>query len=103
MRLVNDRYGRFIWRNCRMDDFKRRRGDWIDHEQGMMRKKSIFKDLLGEAIFEMRSMVRIRSSASLARFYRLHSLATCLFRTDHLRLSRSPDLLISVSLDSPMP
>ncbi|RUO96747.1 armadillo-type protein, partial [Jimgerdemannia flammicorona] len=43
-------YGRFILRNCKIDSFKRRRDEWIEHERGAQRKKEMFKDILGDVL-----------------------------------------------------
>ncbi|KAF9970274.1 Nucleolar protein 9 [Actinomortierella ambigua] len=43
-------YGKFILRNCKIDQFKRKKADWLEREKGNERKKEMFKDILGDAI-----------------------------------------------------
>lgn len=43
-------YGKFILRNCKIDQFKRKKADWLEREKGIERKKDMFKDILGDAI-----------------------------------------------------
>ncbi|KAF9162149.1 Nucleolar protein 9 [Actinomortierella ambigua] len=43
-------YGKFILRNCKIDQFKRKKADWLEREKGNERKKDMFKDILGDAI-----------------------------------------------------
>lgn len=39
-------HGRFILRNCRIDQFKRRREDWIAKEEGARKKMKLFSEIL---------------------------------------------------------
>ncbi|ORX93043.1 ARM repeat-containing protein [Basidiobolus meristosporus CBS 931.73] len=44
-------HGKFILRNCQIDQFKRKREEWIEKEKGVERKKEMFKDILGDAVY----------------------------------------------------
>ena len=46
--LVNDFYGRFIVRNCRLDRFRTAREDWREKLEGLERKKDMFKEFLND-------------------------------------------------------
>ncbi|KAJ3182133.1 Nucleolar protein 9 [Gaertneriomyces sp. JEL0708] len=47
---VNDSFcGRFVWRNCKCEVFKRGRGEWEEREMGVERKKEMFKEFLGDS------------------------------------------------------
>ncbi|KAF9950954.1 Nucleolar protein 9 [Modicella reniformis] len=48
--LSQSYYGKFILRNCKIDQFKRKREEWVEREQGIERKKDMFKDILGDAV-----------------------------------------------------
>ncbi|KAG0228204.1 Nucleolar protein 9 [Actinomortierella wolfii] len=43
-------YGKFILRNCKIDQFKRKKADWLEREKGIERKRDMFKEILGDAI-----------------------------------------------------
>ncbi|KAG0254284.1 Nucleolar protein 9 [Mortierella polycephala] len=43
-------YGKFILRNCKIDQFKRKKEEWVEREKGIERKKDMFKDILGDAV-----------------------------------------------------
>ncbi|CEI92041.1 hypothetical protein RMCBS344292_06315 [Rhizopus microsporus] len=42
--------GKGILWTCRIDQFKRKRNDWIEREKGAERKREMFKDILGEDV-----------------------------------------------------
>ncbi|KAJ1819728.1 Nucleolar protein 9 [Coemansia sp. RSA 2599] len=45
---LQDSYsGRFVLRNCRVDQYKRRASEWRERERGLERKKQMFQDILG--------------------------------------------------------
>ncbi|KAK9768120.1 Nucleolar protein 9 [Basidiobolus ranarum] len=44
-------HGKFILRNCQIDQFKRKREEWVEKEKGVERKKEMFKDILGDAVY----------------------------------------------------
>jgi len=48
--LSQSLYGRFILRNCKIDNFKRKREEWMERERGAQRKKEMFKDVLEDSI-----------------------------------------------------
>ncbi|KAG0212562.1 Nucleolar protein 9 [Mortierella sp. NVP41] len=48
--LSNNFHGKFILRNCKIDQFKRKREEWVEREKGIERKKDMFKDILGDAV-----------------------------------------------------
>ena len=37
-------YGKFLWRNFKLDLFKRRRPEWMELEKGVDKKKELFKE-----------------------------------------------------------
>jgi len=41
-------HGKFVLRNCKIDNFKRNRQEWIEHEHGLERKKQMFEELLND-------------------------------------------------------
>ncbi|KAG0339267.1 Nucleolar protein 9 [Podila humilis] len=43
-------HGKFILRNCKIDQFKRKKEEWVEREKGIERKKDMFKDILGDAV-----------------------------------------------------
>ncbi|KAG0946369.1 hypothetical protein G6F60_003677 [Rhizopus arrhizus] len=42
--------GKGILWTCKIDQFKRKRDDWIEREKGAERKREMFKDILGEEV-----------------------------------------------------
>lgn len=42
--------GKCILWTCNIDLYKRRRDEWIEREEGMIRKKDMFKDILGDEV-----------------------------------------------------
>ncbi|RKP06773.1 armadillo-type protein [Thamnocephalis sphaerospora] len=44
--LYGSRHGKFILRNCRIDGFKRRREQWRQQQQGLARRRDMFKDII---------------------------------------------------------
>ncbi|KAI9103148.1 armadillo-type protein [Phlyctochytrium arcticum] len=48
-RLRDDHFGRFVVRNCRLDQFAKQREEWMERLSGIDRKKSMFDDILGDA------------------------------------------------------
>ncbi|KNC78971.1 hypothetical protein SARC_08617 [Sphaeroforma arctica JP610] len=46
--LKKDFYGRVIWRNCRLDHFKRKRDAWVSKVIANERKKGMFSDILDD-------------------------------------------------------
>ncbi|KAG0218462.1 armadillo-type protein [Mortierella sp. GBAus27b] len=48
--LSQSYYGKFILRNCKIDQFKRKKEEWVEREKGIERKKDMFRDILGDAI-----------------------------------------------------
>ncbi|KAG0379871.1 Nucleolar protein 9 [Mortierella sp. AD032] len=48
--LSQNFHGKFILRNCKIDQFKRKREEWVEREKGIERKKDMFKDILGDAV-----------------------------------------------------
>ncbi|KAJ2223356.1 Nucleolar protein 9 [Coemansia sp. RSA 485] len=48
--LQDSHSGRFVLRNCRVDQYKRRAEEWRERERGLERKKLMFKDILGSAV-----------------------------------------------------
>ena len=44
--LASSTYGRLILRNCRVEQFKRRRSEWIAYEVGKTKKRAVFRDFL---------------------------------------------------------
>ncbi|KAG0000396.1 Nucleolar protein 9 [Entomortierella chlamydospora] len=43
-------HGKFILRNCKIEQFKRKKEEWVEREKGIERKKDMFKDILGDAV-----------------------------------------------------
>ncbi|KAF9142034.1 Nucleolar protein 9 [Mortierella sp. GBA39] len=48
--LSQNFHGKFILRNCKIDQFKRKREEWVEREKGIERKKDMFMDILGDAV-----------------------------------------------------
>ncbi|KAF9302125.1 Nucleolar protein 9 [Mortierella antarctica] len=48
--LSHSFHGKFILRNCKIDQFKRKKEEWVEREKGIERKKDMFKDILGDAV-----------------------------------------------------
>ncbi|KAF9414504.1 Nucleolar protein 9 [Podila epigama] len=48
--LSHSFHGKFILRNCKIDQFKRKKEEWVQREKGIERKKDMFKDILGDAV-----------------------------------------------------
>lgn len=48
--LSQSYYGKFILRNCKIDQFKRKKEEWVEREKGIERKKDMFKEILGDAV-----------------------------------------------------
>jgi len=46
--LSSDHFGRFILRNCQVQQFKRRKSDWREKEESKNRKKALFADILDD-------------------------------------------------------
>ncbi|KAJ2368725.1 Nucleolar protein 9 [Coemansia sp. RSA 2607] len=46
--LKDNFFGRFVLRNCRVDQYKRRAEEWRERERGLERKKLMFNDILGK-------------------------------------------------------
>ena len=44
--LQNSHHGKFIVRNCRLENFKREKDSWREKEAGIDRRKEMFKDIL---------------------------------------------------------
>ncbi|KAF9102781.1 Nucleolar protein 9 [Mortierella sp. AM989] len=42
-------HGKFILRNCKIEQFKRKKEEWVEREKGIERKKDMFMDILGDA------------------------------------------------------
>lgn len=47
--LVNNSYGRFIVRNCQLDQFENQQQGWVEKQQGVNRKKTMFDDIIQDA------------------------------------------------------
>ncbi|KAJ2740311.1 Nucleolar protein 9 [Coemansia sp. BCRC 34301] len=45
--LQDSQFGRFMLRNCRVEQYKRRSSEWRERERGLEKKKLMFKDFLG--------------------------------------------------------
>ncbi|KAF9579668.1 Nucleolar protein 9 [Lunasporangiospora selenospora] len=48
--LSQNFHGKFILRNCKIDQFKRKKEEWLEREKGIERKRDMFKDILGDAL-----------------------------------------------------
>ncbi|KAJ2853542.1 Nucleolar protein 9, partial [Coemansia erecta] len=48
--LQDNHSGRFVLRNCRVEQYKRRASEWRERERGLERKKLMFEDILGKKI-----------------------------------------------------
>ncbi|ORX54716.1 ARM repeat-containing protein [Piromyces finnis] len=46
--LNSNFHGKFVLRNCKIESFKRNRQEWIEHENGLERKKQMFEELLND-------------------------------------------------------
>jgi nucleolar protein 9 len=46
--LSNFPHGRAILSNCRIDEYRRSKGQWKERQLGMERKKDLFADIVGE-------------------------------------------------------
>ncbi|KAJ3052582.1 Nucleolar protein 9 [Rhizophlyctis rosea] len=46
-KLLQNFHGKFVHRNCKIDNFKRRRNEWIDSQSGIDRKKEMFSEFFG--------------------------------------------------------
>jgi len=46
--LNSNFHGKFVLRNCKIENFKRNRQEWIEHEHGLERKKQMFEELLND-------------------------------------------------------
>lgn len=44
--LQDSQFGRIILRNCKIEQYKRRPGEWRERERGLERKKQMFKDIV---------------------------------------------------------
>src|SRR4051812_13095368 len=53
--LRDNFYGKFVLRNCRIDHFKRKKGDWMEKEKRVEVKKALFADILEGAQSEKRN------------------------------------------------
>ncbi|KAG4091742.1 ARM repeat-containing protein [Neocallimastix lanati (nom. inval.)] len=47
--LNSNFHGKFVLRNCKIENFKRNRQEWIEHEHGLERKKQMFEELLNDS------------------------------------------------------
>ncbi|KAJ2013130.1 Nucleolar protein 9 [Coemansia sp. S155-1] len=47
--LQDNQFGRFMLRNCRVEQYKRKSSEWRERERGLEKKKLMFKDFLGTA------------------------------------------------------
>jgi hypothetical protein len=54
--------GRFVARHCRLEAFRRGRVQWSEKEHGVLRKREMFKDLLGTETQKMDSGVALKGS-----------------------------------------
>ncbi|KAJ2816525.1 Nucleolar protein 9, partial [Coemansia sp. 'formosensis'] len=45
--LQDNQFGRFMLRNCRVEQYKRKSSEWRERERGLEKKKLMFKDFLG--------------------------------------------------------
>ncbi|KAJ2731384.1 Nucleolar protein 9 [Coemansia sp. BCRC 34962] len=45
--LQDNQFGRFMLRNCRLEQYKRKSSEWRERERGLEKKKLMFKDFLG--------------------------------------------------------
>lgn len=45
--LENSHHGKFIVRNCRLENFKREKDKWRQNQTGIDRRKDMFKDIIG--------------------------------------------------------
>eukprot|EP01134_Creolimax_fragrantissima_P003110 CFRG3110T1 len=50
--MKNDFYGRVIWRNCRLDHFKRKKEAWAGKHVANEKKKDMFADILDDSKIE---------------------------------------------------
>ncbi|ORZ16727.1 armadillo-type protein [Lobosporangium transversale] len=50
LELSQSFHGKFILRNCKIDQFKRKKEEWLEREKGIERKRDMFKDILGDAV-----------------------------------------------------
>ncbi|KNC97625.1 uncharacterized protein SPPG_07093 [Spizellomyces punctatus DAOM BR117] len=48
-RLRNDHFGRFVARNCKLENFKRRREEWVERLAGVEKKKDMFGEFFDDA------------------------------------------------------
>ena len=46
--LLESFHGKFIYRNCKLEFFKKKREEWRDRESGLEKKKDMFKELIKE-------------------------------------------------------
>ncbi|KAJ2419460.1 Nucleolar protein 9 [Coemansia sp. RSA 2531] len=47
--LQDNQFGRFMLRNCRVEQYKRKSSEWRERERSLEKKKLMFKDFLGTA------------------------------------------------------
>jgi hypothetical protein len=44
--IKNDFYGKFVWRNCGLEEFEKREGEWIGKMKKKEKKKRMFDDII---------------------------------------------------------
>jgi len=47
--LINNFHGKFVVRNCRLEQFKKNRVQWLEIHEGFHRKKEMFKEFFEES------------------------------------------------------
>ncbi|KAJ3373809.1 hypothetical protein GGF31_008694 [Allomyces arbusculus] len=51
-KVTGSRHGTFVWRNCGLEQYKKKRDEWMQRQQGIDKKKALFQDLLDDETTE---------------------------------------------------
>ncbi|TPX70190.1 hypothetical protein SpCBS45565_g01889 [Spizellomyces sp. 'palustris'] len=63
-RLRNDHFGRFVARNCKLENFKRRREEWVERLAGVEKKKDMFGEFFDDADKQGKKVVATEQGAA---------------------------------------
>ena len=47
--LINNNYGKFVVRNCKLDQYDKKLNEWTQKQKGAAKKRSMFDDIIEEA------------------------------------------------------
>lgn len=57
--LASSTYGRLILRNCRIEQFKRRKSDWVAYEVGKTKKREVFREFLDGSVLAQNKRIKL--------------------------------------------